>query len=79
METIFDHKVTKSELGKLLGNPNITLDEMSSYGFSQNRHYVAIHKLYLIRKDKENAKKYLDKIPNTIVKRFTICNHVFAS
>lgn len=78
METIFDHRITKEELKKLLGSSDITKEDMLSWGVSQNRHYVAIYKLYLIRKDNEKANVYLDKIPNSIIKWFTICNHDFA-
>lgn len=74
METIFDHNVTKDEIRELLGNPKITKEMFLSFGFSQNRHYVAIYKLYSLRKDKIKAKEYFDKIPNTRTKLFTICH-----
>lgn len=78
METIFDHGITKEELKKMLGSSDITKEKMLSFGLSQNQHYVAIYKLYMIRKDKEKANVYLDKIPSSITKLFTICNHDFA-
>lgn len=75
MGTIFDHRITKDEIRKLLGNSEITKEEMLSFGFSQVQHYVGIFKLYSLRKDKTEAKEYFDKIPNTITKRFTLCHH----
>ena len=79
METIFDHNVTKEELDLLIGNPNMTMQKFLSLGLSRVQHYTAIHKLYLLRKDNKNAKLYLDKIPDSLTKRYTICNHDFAT
>lgn len=79
METIFDHNVTKEEIGLLFGNPEISQEELLSFGLAKNQHYIGIYKLYMLRKEEDKAKEYLDKIPNTMTKRFTICNHDFAT
>ena len=79
METIFDHNVTREELDMLIGNPNMTIEKFLSLGLSRVQHYTAIYKLYLLRKDKEKANIYLDKIPDSLTKRYTICNHDFAT
>ena len=61
METIFDHKVKKDEIRKLLGNPKITKDEMLSFGLSQVQHWLKICTLYRIRNNNEKANEYLKK------------------
>lgn len=78
METIFDHHATPEEVAKLFGNPEINREKLLSFGLSKNQHYIGIYKLYLLRKEIDKANEYLDKIPNTLTKRFTICNHDFA-
>ncbi len=75
METVFEHNPTKEELNYLFDDFNITREEYLSYGDTQAQAYVFIYYLYRKRKDKENMKKYMDKIPNTFRKWNTICYH----
>ena len=73
METVWEHGITKEEIADILGCDNFTREDFSD--FTQNDHYGLIYRLYLYRGDKETAKKYADKMPNTIEKVFGTCYH----
>ncbi len=74
METVFEHKITREELKSLLGHcPN--RDYLVQSFKKQNSHYHMIYDLYhYLRNDEKMAQKYLDKIPNSCHKLFTILN-----
>ncbi|MBR6446228.1 MAG: hypothetical protein IKS94_07385 [Prevotella sp.] len=78
METIFDHSPTKAELKDLIYFETPNIDELLNAGFSQNQWYSIIYSLYELRGDKETARKYLNKIPDTADKFFGLMNHDFA-
>jgi hypothetical protein len=73
METIFDHNVTEEELVLLLGS--VPDKEEYINGKSQESHYRTLYRLCLMRGDKAEAKKYFDKLPDTIDKYFSLGNH----
>ena len=75
METIFDHNVTKEELKDITGSDRWTRNDLSDW--SQINHYGLLYTLYRHRGDKETAKRYADKIPNTMGKVFGLCYHDF--
>lgn len=76
METIWNHNVTKEELKQIFGSDRWDLETLTE--FNQFDHYGLIYLLYYhIRNDKEKAKIYADKIPNTFGKVFGICYHDF--
>ena len=76
IETIFDHNVTKEELITLLGSDDFTSEFCEKY--SQEDNYIHIFYLYLMRKDETNCQKYLNLIPDSDYKTFTLCNHDYA-
>lgn len=76
METVFDHNITIEEKESVLGFADSSIDDFE--GFTQTDHYGIIYRLYTYRGDHVTAKKYSDKIPNTISKVFGLCNHDFA-
>ena len=73
METIYDHHVTDEEVIELCGykcERQAFVDK-----FSQNVHFSLIYRLYGLRNDPATAKKYFDKIPDTMGKYFSLVNH----
>jgi len=70
-ETIFDHNPTEDEIkrsfiGQLADTSDDVfkeLDQEQMDTFNQDFFYSEIYLLYLRRDDKENAEKYLDKLP----------------
>lgn len=71
METIFDHNITKEEVDKIIGFP-LTKEEYMSICGSQEECYTDIYYLYLLRNNVSKGKYYLDKIPNSVHKAFSI-------
>lgn len=76
METVFDHNITKEEREAVLGFADSTLDEFDDW--TQIDHYGLIYRLYTYRGDHKTAKRYADRLPNTIAKVFGTCYHDFA-
>jgi len=76
METVFDHNITRKELEAVFGFATTTLEDLVEW--TQIDHYSLIYRLYIYRKQKDIAKLYSDKIPNSIHKVFGTCNHDFA-
>ena len=74
METVWEHNITKEEKEALFGVFE-TWEREDLSDFTQNDHYGLIYRLYLYRGDKETAKKYADKMSNTIEKVFGTCYH----
>ena len=73
METVFDHNITKDEIINLIGPLDWTPKALER--LSQESNYGLIYRLYSYRGDADTAKKYLDLIPNTVHKIFSLCNH----
>ncbi len=71
METIFDLNVTPEEIRCVTGF-DLTKEEYLEEKDTQINYYIDIYYLYRIREDEENAKKYLDKIPDSFHKSFSI-------
>jgi len=71
METIFDHNITNAEIVDLLGS-ELSPKEVSEIFVSQLENDALIYKLYIMRGDKDNAAKYLDKIPDSKQKFFNL-------
>lgn len=70
METIFDHNITKDEMLALY-----CFDyDKSDYLKESNQYqcYKDIYRLYCMRRDTKTAKKYLDLIPDSDYKTFTL-------
>ena len=76
METVFDHNITKEEMDAILGPLDWTHEDYVDEPPEFN--YELIYRLYSYREDYKTAQKYLDLIPNSIHKLFTICNHDFS-
>ncbi len=64
METIFDHHPTNEELNHLIGDYSKEeyLEELRFAPKDENLLFIAL--LYEFRKDKENAKKYKELVPD---------------
>lgn len=75
-ETIFDHGVTEMEIIKLFGIKG-AFTESFFQELPQERNDIHIFRLYEYRKNKQMAKIYLDKIPNSDYKLFTLLNHCY--
>ena len=74
METIFEHNVTDEEQENLYGFVT-DRNYVVTHTKSQIKHYEMIYDLYHhLRKDEKMAQKYLDKIPNSCHKLFSILN-----
>ena len=73
METVFDHNITKEEINDILGPLDWTPKALER--LSQGSNYSIIYRLYSHRGDSKKAKEYLDLIPNTNHKIFSLCNH----
>ncbi|MCD8387013.1 MAG: hypothetical protein LUD17_09015 [Bacteroidales bacterium] len=73
METIFDHNVTKEELRKLFGDPDF--EPEICLECNQENNYIHIYRLYLLRGNKQKWVEYLNKIPDSENKLFSIANH----
>lgn len=71
METVFEHNITKQEMKNLFMG-EVEREWLEEY--SQDTNYSWIVELYQIRKDIVNARKYLNMIPPSIHKAFTLCN-----
>ncbi len=74
METIFDHNVTEEEVKLLLGL-EISKERFMEWKLDKEANFSCIYRLYLIRGDKEKAKKYFDKLPDTEHKYFSLGNN----
>ena len=76
METIFDHNVTDDELVYLFGD-TFTKEEFieMSEGCTQEDFDVDLYRLFNFRHDEDKAQYYLDRIPDTTFKAFTLLNH----
>lgn len=57
----------------LFSYDNITREQCEE--FSQISNYAQIYELYYMRGDNDKAAEYAAKIPNSINKLFTLCNH----
>ena len=73
METVFDHNITREEIDNILGPLDWKPEDFEND--TQESNYGLIYRLYSYRGDTETAKKYLDLIPNTNHKLFSLCNH----
>ena len=72
METIFDHNLTPDEKKHLFGPVEFTPKDFENV--PQDKNFGLIYKLYKRRGDIKKAKKYLDMIPNSNWKNFTLLN-----
>lgn len=77
METIFDHNVTKRELEMLTGFDDFTLDDLDN--ITQIGNYAMLYDLYSLRGNDEKALYYLNMIPDSDWKIFSLCNHDHAT
>lgn len=77
MESVFDHNVTKDELELLFGTRNMTRERLDGLT-NQEDNYAYLYRLYLLRKNREMATKYLSMIPDSEWKVFTLIQHDFA-
>ena len=73
METVFDHNITREEINAILGPLDWTPENLER--LTQESNYELIYRLYSHRRNDKKAKIYLDLIPNTIHKIFSLCNH----
>lgn len=77
MESVFDHNVTKEELEDIFGSSDITWEDLKDW-ISQVDCYADLYRLYLLRKNREMATKYLSMIPDSEWKVFELMQHDFA-
>lgn len=63
METILDHNITDDEIIDICGP--IKREEYTAFIGDQDSAFAAIYRLYLLRKNKAQADKYLNKISDS--------------
>jgi len=61
VETIFDHEITQAEVVSVLGT-SFPKEEYLKIADNQDEEYVAIRRLFLLRRDHAKADLYLNKI-----------------
>ena len=75
METILDHNPTPQELRDLIADENPDREGILNAGLTQVQWYSLIYSHYMLRKNKEKAYEYANKIPDTTDKWFGLLNH----